>query len=141
MYTKLRTYLHKRILWQLAVIFIAAVFLLIAVIRDAVVGDISVVPILIAMIVGLGVGYLSGRIFGLAWHAETSKVIMTMDKMSIILIVLYIIFRVFSAQILGDYYNGETLSALSFAVLDGLLIGRLVSMWRRIRVIWIEQGI
>jgi hypothetical protein len=54
---------------------------------------------------------------------------------------LYIVFRIFSEQLLVEYVHGATLSALTFAFLGGLLVGRLVSVWRGVSRILKQQGV
>jgi len=138
---QLHQYLHRRVLIQILIIALVALFLAVAVVLDAIAGAIGFVPIAIAAVIGIAAGYLMGRMFLLTWHEDTQKVIIQMDKMSFVLIALYIAFRVFGTQLLGDYFNGTALSAISFALLDGILIGRLISMWRNISRILTEQGI
>jgi hypothetical protein len=137
----LHKHIHRRILTQIGIIAVVALVLAVAVVRDAFAGTIGLLPLIIAAAVGLAVGYAAGRMFLLIWHESTQKVIMRMDRTSIILIVLYVIFRVFSTKLLGDYFSGAPLSAISFAVLDGILVGRFLSMWRGISRILREQGI
>jgi hypothetical protein len=134
-------HIHRKVLMQLGIIAVAALILVVLVARDAVLGDVGPVPIIVAVAIGLCVGYLAGRMFRLLWHEDTKQVVIRMDKLSFILIGLYVAFRIGSAQLLGDYWSGAALSAISFAVLDGILIGRLISMWRGISRILREQGI
>lgn len=138
---KLRHYIHHRILLQLAIIAMAAFVLAGFIVYDALTVDLVFWPIVIAAIVGLLVGYAVGRMFLLTWHQDTNKVIMRMDRLSLLLIALYVAFRIVSSRFLGDYFDGMELTVLSFAALGGILIGRFLSMWRSIRRILREQGI
>jgi hypothetical protein len=131
---------HRRILIQLAILLIVAVGLFVTVVHDALVGEIGLVSVIVAAAIGIGVGYLAGRMFLLSWHEDTQKVIMRMDRTGFVLIALYVVFRMFSAQILGSYFSGVALSAISFAVLDGILVGRFLSIWRNILRILTEQS-
>jgi hypothetical protein len=117
-----------------------AVGLFVTVVHDALVGEIGLVSVIVAAAIGIGVGYLAGRMFLLSWHEDTQKVIMRMDRTGFVLIALYVVFRMFSAQILGSYFSGVALSAISFAVLDGILVGRFLSIWRNILRILTEQS-
>ena len=138
---KLHKHLHRRIIIQILIIAVAAIFLLVAVAHDAVIDDIGLGMVALGLAIGLIVGFLSGRMFNLKWHPDTEKVIMTMDAMSFVVIGLYIAFRIFGTQLLGDYLHGEALTAFTFALLGGLLLGRLVSMARSIKKIFDEEGI
>jgi hypothetical protein len=138
---KIHKHLHRRILTQLVIIATVALILFVMVGFDALSGAIGFLPVTIAAAIGIAVGYLAGRMFLVIWHEDTKKIIMRMDKTSFILIGLYIAFRIFSTQLLGGYFNGAALSAISFAALDGILVGRLLSLWRNIARILREQGI
>jgi hypothetical protein len=141
MYQKLRAHVHNRVLMQLLIISVVSLGLLAAVIYDSVMGEIGLMLVAIGLVVGLVAGYFVGKIFRLAWHEDTRKVIMSLDKMSFVLIGVYVAFRIFGQQLLGDYFHGAELSALSFAFLCGLLVGRVISMWRGITRILRQQGI
>jgi hypothetical protein len=141
MYKHLRTHVHGRVLTQLAIIGVVGVGLLAAVAYDALAGQIGLGLVAIGLIVGLIIGFAIGRIFKLAWHEDTRQVIMNLDKMSFVLIGVYIAFRVFGDELLKHYIQGSALSALTFALLSGILLGRLFSVWGGVRRILKAQGI
>jgi len=134
-------HLHGRILWQLVIFVLASVILIVISLNDVLKGNISFVWFVGSVIVGLIVGLFIGRMFLLSWHEDTQKVIMRMDKLSILLLAAYIIFRVFSKQIFGEFLSGEALTDVTFCSLAGIMIGRLISMTRTIKKILYEQKI
>lgn len=136
-----RKYIHRRIMVQVSIIVLVALGLGVAVVNDAITGKAGVLPLIIAATVGLLVGYVAGRMFLITWHEDTQKVIMRMDRTSIFLVVAYVAFRILSTRLLGDYFTGVALTAISFAAVDGILIGRLISVWRNVRRVLQEQGI
>ncbi|HVV38894.1 MAG TPA: hypothetical protein VHD31_01035 [Candidatus Paceibacterota bacterium] len=141
MLKKLKTHVHNRVLVQLVLFAIVSLGLLGAVLYDVIEGEIGLMLLVVALLVGFVVGYVVGKIFKLSWHEDTRKVIMSLDKMSFVLIGIYVVFRIFGEQLLGQYIHGDELSAFTFTFLDGLLIGRLVSVWRGVTRILREQGI
>lgn len=141
MYTKLRSHVHARVLMQLAIFGLVSLGLLAAVSYDAVAGEIGLGLVALGLAIGLGVGYAVGRIFKLKWHEDTRKVVMSLDRMSFVLIGFYIIFRIFGQQLLGEYVHGAALTALTFAFLSGILVGRLIGVWSGVSRILREQGI
>ena len=141
MYQKLKRHVHNRVLMQLVIFALVSAGLLVAVCYDAVIGEIALWLLAAALVAGVGVGYIVGKVFKLAWHADTRKVIMSLDKMSFVLIGVYVVFRIFGDQLLGEYLHGAALSAFSFAFLGGLLVGRLLSIWNSVSRILKEQGI
>jgi hypothetical protein len=122
MYKKLKTHVHSRVLIQLVLFALVSLGLLAAVFYEAATGQIGLGLAAAGLVVGLVVGYFVGKIFKLAWHQDTRKVIMSLDRMSFVLIGLYVVFRIFGEQLLGQYIQGTALSAFSFAFLGGLLL-------------------
>jgi hypothetical protein len=141
MKVRIHRHIHRRVLFQIIILVVIAIALFVAVGYDAARGDIGILPVIVAAAIGTGVGFVAGRMYRLVWHEDTSKVVMRMDKTGFVLIGLYILFRVLSDQLLSEYFNGAALSAVLFAVLDGILVGRLFSLWRNISRIFKEQGI
>ena len=126
---------------QLVIFCLVSIGLLTAVSYDALQGEIGLALVALGLGVGLVVGYAVARIFKLGWHQDTQKVVMSLDRMSFVLIGLYVAFRIFGEQLLGNYIHGAALTAFSFALLSGILIGRLVSIWSGVSRILKEQGI
>jgi hypothetical protein len=141
MYKTLRTHVHNRVLFQLVIFILVSLGLLGAVFYDAIAGDIGIGFVALSLLLGVGVGLLVARIFKLGWHEDTRKVIMSLDRMSFVLIGIYVLFRIFGTQLLGNYIHGATLSAFSFTFLAGILLGRLVSIWHGVSRILNQQGI
>ena len=138
---KVRAHIHGRVQGQLIILALVCLGLLGGVSYDALMGEVSPWLVLGALVVGIAVGFAVARIFALSWHEETRKVIMSLDRTSLILIALYIAFRVFGEQLLGRYVHGVELSAISFALLAGILLGRVISIWRGVSRILKQQGI
>ncbi len=141
MYTKLRRHVHSRVLIQLVIFALVSLGLLVAVAYDAVAGEIGLWVVLVALVLGGIAGYFVGKIFALAWHEDTRKVVMSLDRMSFVLIGVYIVFRIFGEQLLGQYVHGAELTAVTFTFLSGLLLGRLFSVWQGVSRILKQQGI
>lgn len=108
---------------------------------DVVGGKISAALAGLGVVIGLVVGFIVGRVFAVTWHEETEKIIMSMDKMGVVLIAAYILFRSFSKQIFGHWIHGETLAVFTLCVLGGVMIGRLLSMLRNITRVLRERAI
>ena len=141
MYKKFKRHVHGRVLTQLVIFALVSAGLLVAVSYDAIEGQIGLGLVAAGLIAGLGVGYLVARIFKLGWREDTQKVVMSLDRMSFVLIGVYIAFRIFGEQLLGEYVHGAALSALTFAFLAGILLGRFISIWNGVSRILTEQGI
>ena len=79
--------------------------------------------------------------FSLKWHEDTKKVILSIDKLGVLLIVVYVIFRIASEQFLGHYLHGQELTIITFTILVGIMIGRVAGMLRSISKILKAQNI
>lgn len=134
-------HVHNRILVQL---FIFAAFIIGVtgfITYDMVQEHMSILWVIGAVAIGVGVGLAMGRIFALKWHEDTQKVILQMDKLSFLLIAGYVAFRILSEQFLGHILHGQELTVITFSLLGGIMIGRLVGMLRSISTILKTQNI
>jgi hypothetical protein len=134
-------HLHRRILVQIILFPVIAIILFGVIGVDVFQSKIGLALALLGIVIGLGVGIIIGRIFAMHWHPETEKVIMKMDKMGVILIVAYILFRSFSKQIFGEWIHGEALTIFTLCMLGGIMVGRVFGMGRSLAKILKEQQI
>lgn len=104
-------------------------------------GILSVMWALGGFILGGVVGILAGRMFAIKWHEDTQKVIIGIDKTGFLIIILYAVFRMFDRQLFGEFLHGSALTAFTFCLLGGIMIGRLLSMYQSIMKILKEQQI
>ena len=137
----LRKHVHKRLIYQLIMFAIVTLIMIGIVGYDIVQGTVGFPLALIGVIVGLVIGFAVGRMFGIMWHEDTQKVIMKIDRTSILIIVLYIAFRLLSEKFLGHYLHGNELTALTFSILAGIIVGRMFSMFRSINKILVEKNL
>lgn len=136
-----KKHIHNRIIVQLC-IFAAIILGFGGIITyDMLQEQMNVLWVAISLVIGVLVGLAVGRIFSLKWHEDTQKVILSIDKLSILLIAAYVVFRIGSEQLLGHYLHGQELTIITFTVLVGIMIGRVVGMLRTIVKILKEQAI
>ena len=136
-----KKHLHGRVLYQLIIFMIVSLVMIGIVGFDVFHGELPIGLALGGIVLGLVVGYFAGRMFAIKWHEETQKVIIGMDRTGLIVIILYVAFRIYGKQFLGEFLHGEELTVFSFSSLAGIMIGRLFSMSRSIIVILKEQKI
>jgi hypothetical protein len=91
-------------------------------------------PILGALI-GLGGGYLTSRIFKIKWDKRGQQVISEYDFIGGAILGLYVIFEIYRDQIVGYFIQGPAVVAVSFAVLGGIMIGRILGISRKVNKI------
>lgn len=99
-------------------------------------------PLLIVLGImgGFVIGSVVGRYSNIHWHEETSKVVSKIDKISIIILILYITFSFSKKWFFGHWIHGPALSALSFSIAAGVMAGRILTIRKQIRGILIERG-
>lgn len=87
----------------------------------------------LALVIGLPLGYVFGRLTRVVWHEGEEKVVQQMDVLGFVLIGLYVLVAVLRNVILRDLVSGATLTAVSLALATGLLIGRFGGLYISIR--------
>jgi hypothetical protein len=137
----IRHHIHVRILMQLTLFITASIVLFGIVIYNVIQDNLNPVWLIAGIVLGILIGLIAGRMFAMRWHEDTRKVILGMDKMSILLLVLYIAFRFGTEQLFGKFIHGEELTVFTFSSLAGVMIGRLFSMVKGLSRVLKEQNI
>jgi hypothetical protein len=134
-------YIHSRLLVQLIIFAVISIIMLGIVGYDISVRNISLALAGVGILIGLCIGFAAGRMFAIKWHEDTEKVIIGMDKTSVLIIVIYIAFRILGNQLFGQFLHGSALTAFTYCTLGGIMIGRFFSMTRSITKILKKQNI
>lgn len=93
----------------------------------------------IGLLIGVGIGFIAGRMFKMSWHLKTQKVVSSMDVMGVIFLVLYVLIEIGRKWFFGHWMQGAQLNAFGLAFLAGLLLGRLLSMLKAIEKVLLEE--
>jgi len=91
--------------------------------------------------VGVALGYVVGYLSELRWHEETSKVIGRMDKVGGVALALYMLFSFSRRWIFGHWIHGPALTAFSFSIVMGVMLGRFLSTRTKIIRILKNEGL
>jgi hypothetical protein len=94
---------------------------------------ISFAKAIAAFFTGVLIGVIFARRKKIFWEEETSLVIARMDRIGIVLLVVYIAYVVFRHLWLPRWFTGHELSALSFSLTAGTMTGRVLTMRTQIR--------
>lgn len=88
-------------------------------------------------IAAVGIGYAIGVVFGrsmkVRWDAERERIVTQLDIVGILVIAIYVVLAIFRNWLLDQWLTGVTLTAVTFAVAAGVLIGRYFGVRHRIR--------
>lgn len=88
---------------------------------------------ILAVLIGLGLGYMLGRAGRIRWHETEEKVVSEIDVIGIVAIVLYVLLRIGGAWIFGHFLSGLALSTFTLALLGGALLGRFLGTQHSIK--------
>jgi hypothetical protein len=92
-------------------------------------------------LLGLFLGFIATRMFIIHWHDEKAKVVSRFDTLGIFVLLLYVAFSTSKAWLFGHWINGSVLTAFTYSILAGVIIGRIVGMRLKIKNILSEQFI
>lgn len=134
-------FVHRKLLFRLrrlAFIFLIITGILIYEIsQNYIAGIIAADGFMLGMVIGL---LVARRMHKISWNAETSQAVTKMDRLGIVILVLYILFAIARQWIFGHWFQGHTLSAFSLSVAAGGMLGRLWTTRQQIRQVLKEEG-
>jgi hypothetical protein len=134
-------FVHRKLLFRLrrlALIFLIITGILIYEIsNDYIAGYLAMFGFMMGMIIGL---LVARRMHNISWNAETNKAVTKMDRLGIVILVLYILFAISRQWILSHWLHGYALSAFSLSVAAGGMLGRLWTTRQKIRQILKQAG-
>jgi MFS family permease len=123
-----RKYVSKRLQRRIMLFLGISAVLIAFVLYDLVTGQAPAWMLLAGFFVGLGIGYLYGRLARLRWHADEETIVRHNDVLGYVLIAGYMAVSYEREVLLHDYLSGAALIAVSLAVGSGVLIGRFLGM-------------
>ncbi len=123
-----RSFVSKRLRTRLLMFLGISLVILCFMVRDIVVGDVVWWMALIALAVGLVLGYIFGRLVRVRWHENEEKIITQMDTAGFIVIGVYILLSIGRNFLLRDFFAGAALTAITLAIVAGVLFGRFIGM-------------
>lgn len=123
---------------RLAFIFIIITGILIyEIFHNYIAGYLALVGFETGIIIGL---LVAKRMHKISWDIDTNKAITKMDKLGIVILIMYLLFAVSRRWIFGHWLQGNTLSAFCLSVAAGGMLGRLYSTRQKIRSVLKQEG-
>ena len=127
-------YVHKKLLFRLrrlAIFFLVVTGILIYEISNNFIAGYLALG---GFIIGFLIGYIVGkRMHRISWDEEASKVVGKMDRIGIIILVIYILFAITRRWIFSHWLEGHALSAFVLSISCGAIVSRLWFIRRKIR--------
>ncbi|MGB8194587.1 MAG: hypothetical protein WCF67_21830 [Chitinophagaceae bacterium] len=136
-----KQYVERKLLRRLWIFFVVFVLLLAVIIYEVKVGYLEASACVGAMMLGAMIGAVFVRRKRVYWEEETSKVIARMDRIGIGLLVIYVFFSISRHLFLHNWLHGHQLTAFSFSLTAGAMLGRLLSIRSQVRQILKERDI
>lgn len=135
-----KKHVQKKLIFKLR--RLALVFLIITsiIVYDVLSGIINPLLALAGIICGFGIGSLLGKYSNVHWHEETGKVISKWNRITIVILVVYLSFAFSKKWIFGHWLHGAALTSFSFSLASGIMTGRIISIRKQIRGILRERG-
>jgi hypothetical protein len=96
--------------------------------------------LILGIVSGVAIGFIAGRMFSIEWHVEKRKVIGRLDRLGIVVLVLYIAFSIARHFIFEYWLKGAVLSAFTISFVEGAMLGRILSMRLNIKRVLVDQG-
>lgn len=134
-----RHYVSKRLKRRIAMYFLISLFILGIVIYHIIVDKVNFIYPITAIFVGMLIGIIASRMFKISWDHGAQEVIYTFDVVGILFLIAYIIFALYRDRIIEHFVKGPSVVAVSFAVVAGLMYGRVLGISRQIVQVVEEQ--
>ncbi len=123
-----RRQVDRKLRIRMAIFLLIALVLLGVVLRDVWLAILAAWVAAIALLAGLAIGYIMGRLVNIRWHEDEEKVVTRMDIAGGIAIGIYIVLALSRSWLLGHWFAGVALTAITFATAAGVLMGRFLGM-------------
>jgi hypothetical protein len=126
----------RRLRIRLALYFFIFIIVLMIVIFHIVVDHANPFYALLGLAAGITLGIVASRMNKILWNADATEIISQFDTVGIIILILYVVFELFREKIVEQFVGGPSVIAVSFALLSGLMLGRVIGLRRKIRQVF-----
>lgn len=134
-------HIDKRLRFRLRLYFAISLILLGIFIYNLFRGSLRVDYGIIALFAGIGIGIIASRMFHTSWNKDAKKVVSRLDMFGIGILILYIVFEILRERIVGYFTHNTQVGPVGFAVLAGIMFGRVIGTRGKIIEILKEQEI
>lgn len=132
---KSRKHIHKKLIFRLR-IFALILTVIVGIVAYKIFNEeINLSLATLGFVLGTGIGVIFGRMLKIYWHPETEKIITSLDKTAIGLLIIYLVIEFGRKWFFSHWLQGTTLNAFVLIFAAGLLLGRLLAMIKNIRKI------
>jgi len=134
-------HIDKRPRFRLRLYFLIAFVLIAIFLFNIIRGQLVASYGILGMIGGIIVGIFSSRMYHISWNNDSEKVVGKLDLYGIIVLILYVLFEIFRDNIVTYITHGFEVGTIGFAVLAGIMIGRVMGTRGKITQVLKEQKV
>ena len=128
-----RQYVHRKLLMRLRMFALVFTGMCAAVAYQLLAYGGQPWPAVAAGGAGLAVGLLVGRLSKVLWHEEAAQVVAKMDKLGGVVLAGYLVVALSRRWVLGHWFVGHELTAVTLAFTAGVMLGRLLATRREVK--------
>jgi hypothetical protein len=96
---------------------------------------------ILGLLTGVGIGIITSRMFHTSWNKDAKKIVSRLDTFGGGILLLYIVFEILKEPIVGYFTHGTQVGTVGFAILAGIMFGRVVGTRGKIIEILEERNI
>ena len=134
-------HIDKRLRFRLRLYFLISAVLTALLIYNVVRGTLRLDYGILGLAVGIGIGILASRMYHVSWSHDAKKVASRLDIFGIGILILYILFEIFREKIVGYFTHDVQVGTVGFAILAGIMFGRVLGTRGKIITVLKEQEI
>ena len=136
-----KKHIDRKLIFRIRIFYAICIILTGLMLYEVLEGIIGIELSLGGFLLGLFLGFLATRMFIIHWHDERAKVVSRFDTIGIIIMLLYVAFSASRTWLFGHWIHGSVLTAFTYSILAGIMIGRIVGMCLKIKNILSEKSI
>ena len=136
-----KKHIDRKLIFRIRIFYVIGIILTGLMLYDVLEGIIGFELSIGGFLLGLFLGFLATRMFIIHWHEERAKVVSRLDTIGIIVMLIYMTFSLSRAWFFGHWIHGSVLTAFTYSILAGIMIGRIVGMRLKIKNILSGQFI
>lgn len=134
-------HIDRRLRMRLRIYFAISAILILLLIYNVYRGSLRLDFGLVGLMIGLGLGIITSRMYHISWDKDAKKVISRLDAYGIVILILYILLEVFRGKVVGFFTHNFEVETVGFAVLAGIMFGRVIGTRGKIIRILTEQKV
>lgn len=131
----------RRLIFRLYAYYFIAMAMIGLVSFDVITEQVQIWAALLSVALGFGVGLITVRTSHITYDKDLKKVISRMDLFGIVIVVVYSSFSLVRHEVVAYFVHGPAVGAVSFAIIAGVMIGRVFGIRRKIQRVLRDEKI